>query len=386
MLVSEPFARRFGARRGIRRDAADARRGPRPFRVAGVYRDYSNDRGTVVLDRELYLSLFRRPAGHEPGRAGAAGRRAGGAAPARSSPAAAGRYALTITTNRELRREVLVIFDRTFAVTRALEAIAVAVAVLGIANALMASAVERRRSFGLCAPSARRASRSAGPRCSRRALTGLTGTAAAVAAGAAFAWLLLAVINPQSFGWTVALAVPGPRSPAPPRSSSLASVLAGHRPRADRRAVDPAAALAGGVRRCRHPSALWRCSSLAPAPARGEPDPVSRATTARIADAALEWWYWTGHLAGRRTAAPYGFQLTFFRLRDFHLAHFAWSDVSAAAASSSRRRRTSRCPGSPGRLGEARRLQRGLDGAGGEGTTQQPLGVRTGATRQGSRR
>lgn len=44
-------------------------------------------------------------------------------------------------------------------------------------------------------------------------------------------------------------------------------------------------------------------------------------------DATLEWWYWTGHLeaAGGRA---YGFQLTFFRLRDLHLAHFAWSDLS----------------------------------------------------------
>ena len=63
--------------------------------------------------------------------------------------AASGRFALSISTNRELRREVLRIFDRTFAVTRALEAIAIAVALLGIANALVASAIERRRSFGL---------------------------------------------------------------------------------------------------------------------------------------------------------------------------------------------------------------------------------------------
>ncbi len=46
------------------------------------------------------------------------------------------------------------------------------------------------------------------------------------------------------------------------------------------------------------------------------------------ADAALEWWYWTGHLEGANGRA-YGFQLTFFRLRDLHLAHFAWSDLSA---------------------------------------------------------
>ena len=42
----------------------------------------------------------------------------------------------------------------------------------------------------------------------------------------------------------------------------------------------------------------------------------------------LEWWYWTGHLQGA-AGREYGFQLTFFRLRDIHLAHFAWSDAAS---------------------------------------------------------
>ena len=45
-------------------------------------------------------------------------------------------------------------------------------------------------------------------------------------------------------------------------------------------------------------------------------------------DAAVEWWYYTGHLADDRGGA-YGFQLTFFRARDLHLAHFAWTDIAA---------------------------------------------------------
>ncbi len=43
-------------------------------------------------------------------------------------------------------------------------------------------------------------------------------------------------------------------------------------------------------------------------------------------DAPVEWWYWTGHLSDR-AGRSYGFQLTFFRVRDLHLAHFAWTDV-----------------------------------------------------------
>ena len=44
-------------------------------------------------------------------------------------------------------------------------------------------------------------------------------------------------------------------------------------------------------------------------------------------EAGVEWWYYTGHLSDRAGRA-YGFQLTFFRVRELHLAHFAWTDVA----------------------------------------------------------
>ena len=81
LLVSEPFARRFGADTGST-VTLPTPAGPRRFRVAGVYRDYSNDRGTVVMDRALYLVALRRRADHEP-------RGPGGARPGRQRAAAA---------------------------------------------------------------------------------------------------------------------------------------------------------------------------------------------------------------------------------------------------------------------------------------------------------
>ena len=158
--------------------------------------------------------------------------------------AAGGRYALSISTNRELRREVLRIFDRTFAVTRGLEAIAVAVAILGIANALLASAVERRRAFGLLRAIGGSREQIRRTVLIEALLTGAVATAAAVGAGAAFAWLLLAVINPQSFGWTVSLAIPVSTLAGAAALVLLASILAGVFPGRLAAAVDPAAALA----------------------------------------------------------------------------------------------------------------------------------------------
>ena len=325
VLVSEPFARRFGAAEGSALTLPTPS-GPRPFRVAGVYYDYSNDRGTVVMDRELYLSIYGDPRVTSvavlarPGVEPAELRR-------RVLAAAAGRYALTITTNRELRREVLVIFDRTFAVTRALEAIAVSVAVLGIANALMASAVERRRAFGLL-----RAVGASGEQIRRATfvealLCGITGTIAAAAAGAAFAWILLTVINPQSFGWTVALAVPV-RTLLGAAALVLARVGSrGARSRSRRRVRGPGRGSGGRMRRLLGILGALGTAALALGLAAASPIQFPRDHGAHP-DVPLEWWYWTGHLQGS-AGRQYGFQLTFFRLRDIHLAHFAWSDVAS---------------------------------------------------------
>ncbi len=242
VLVSEPFARRFGVGAGAE-VSVPTPAGPRPMRVAGVYRDYSNDRGTVVMDRALYLSLFA-----DARVTSVAVLAARGVDPnvlrRRILAATQGRFAISISTNRELRREALRIFDRTFAVTRALEAIAIGVAVLGIANALAASAVERRRAFGLL-----RAMGAAGSQIRRATLyeavlAGVVGTTAAAAAGAAFAWLLLGVINPQSFGWTVALDVPVGTLAGAAALVLAASTLAGVVPGRIAAAVNPAAALA----------------------------------------------------------------------------------------------------------------------------------------------
>lgn len=44
-------------------------------------------------------------------------------------------------------------------------------------------------------------------------------------------------------------------------------------------------------------------------------------------EAAVEWWYYTGHLRDGG-GLEYGFELTFFRVGELHLAHFAWTDVA----------------------------------------------------------
>ncbi|HET7453153.1 MAG TPA: ABC transporter permease, partial [Thermoanaerobaculia bacterium] len=206
VFVSEPYARRFRKKPGDR-VVVPTPSGPRTFTVADVYPDFSNDRGTIVVDRPVFVSMF-----HDRDVSTVAVRAAPGVSPDalrdRILAAAGGRFALSILTNRTLRREVRRIFDRTFAVTWGLEAIALLVAALGVVNALFALVLERRRELALL--------RVLGTSIAqlRRSIAieaGLVGAAAillAAAAGTAFAAVLILVINPQSFGWSIRLDVP----------------------------------------------------------------------------------------------------------------------------------------------------------------------------------
>jgi putative ABC transport system permease protein len=206
VFVSEPFARRFRKWPGDR-VTIPTPAGPRSFPVADVYSDFSNDRGTVVLDRPLFLALF-----HDPSVTTIGVTASPGVAPEvlrdRILAAAGGRFAFTILTNRTLRSEVLRIFDATFAVTYGLEAIALVVAVLGVVNALFSLILERRRDLALLRVLGSSRSQLRRSIAIEAGLIGACSLLLAIFAAAAFASLLILVINRQSFGWTIRAKIP----------------------------------------------------------------------------------------------------------------------------------------------------------------------------------
>ena len=99
-------------------------------------------------------------------------------------------------------------FDRTFVLTYVLEAIAVLVAILGIVNTLVTAVLERRRELATL-----QAIGASTKQVERLVLwesvyLGLIGAVLGVIGGLALAWILIAVINKQSFGWTIRMTVP----------------------------------------------------------------------------------------------------------------------------------------------------------------------------------
>jgi putative ABC transport system permease protein len=207
VIVSEALARSVGLRDG---EALRLKTpvGERTFTVMGVFYDYATDGGKVVMDRELYRELWsdntatvlavylQDHADPEIVRQRIVER-----------VAQEGQF-LTIS-NAELRAEILAIFDRTFAVTYALELTAVLIGLLGIINTLLISMLEQRRELATLRAIGASARQIARLVLWESAYLGLIGAALGTVGGMALAVLLIEVVNKQSFGWTIQLSLSG---------------------------------------------------------------------------------------------------------------------------------------------------------------------------------
>ena len=210
VFVSEPAAAIYGWQVGelIQLPLPGTGAGvPVRVRVRGIWRDYARQFGAIAIDSADYqrltgdsrlndLALWLAP----------------GAAPAEveaALKAAAGPdLPLEMASTATLRQLSLKIFDRSFAVTLYLQAVAIGVGLVGVAASLSAQVLARRKEFGLLAHLG----------LTRRQVIALVGAEAAawlaagtligLALGLAMAVVLVHVVNPQSFHWTMPLRVP----------------------------------------------------------------------------------------------------------------------------------------------------------------------------------
>jgi putative ABC transport system permease protein len=205
VLVSEPLARR--ARLAPRDELTIAGpSGPERFRIAGVYRDYGTESGAVLMHLATLgrrfgegpvtnVALYLEPE-VDPEREVAMLR-----------DAFAGE-ALVVRSNRTLRADVLAIFEQTFAVTRLLQAMSLLVAACGVTLALLVLARERSAEVALYR--ALGATRGQVFRVFVGRGLGIAGAGLLLGAagGAGLALVLVELINPAWFGWSIALHPP----------------------------------------------------------------------------------------------------------------------------------------------------------------------------------
>lgn len=210
ILLSEPLAARLGI------DSANGTfplltpEGWVPFPVAGIYADYASTRGTIRMDIDVYRAIWKDNA-------------LNGVAltllPSADVDAVTadlrgqliGFERVQVNPSGALRDGAIQIFDRTFAITTAMQLVTTLVAFIGVLSSLLALQLEKAREMGIL--------RALGLTLAEmRRLTfwetGLLGASAGLLAlptGYILAWILIFIINQRSFGWTLQMQV----EPAP---------------------------------------------------------------------------------------------------------------------------------------------------------------------------
>ncbi len=182
--------------------ALSAATGPISVFVAGVWRDYSRQHGAIAIDLDSYRQLTGdRSANeiawwlHPDSRPGDFNRLARDTSPVMQS--------MEFRDTAELKALSLKIFDRSFAITHALEAIAIAVALFGVASAVAGEALARSREFGMLRHLGLTRAQT-GRQFAIEAAAGATlATLWGLLLGAAVAWILVHRVNPHSFHWTM---------------------------------------------------------------------------------------------------------------------------------------------------------------------------------------
>lgn len=201
-IVSEPFSYKHHIRRGdsIQLGLGDS---PTPFRVADVYYDYSSERGTILVDRDVMLQFLPDPAPSNVAVFVSRGADPATVREAIEARAAASGARILVFANTDLRQQAVEIFDRTFAIAYALEAIAVLVAIMGVAGALLALIIDRRRELGLLRYLGASSAQLRKLILTEAGLLGLLANFSGLLLGVWLSLILIFVINKQSFGWTI---------------------------------------------------------------------------------------------------------------------------------------------------------------------------------------
>ena len=176
------------------------------FTILGVFRDYARQHGAIFIDRADYIALTgdRRASDAAlwlaPGASVAQAMQAIRALP--------GGTQLELAEPGEIRRLSLRIFDRSFAVTYAMEAVAMLVGLFGLSSSLGAIVLARRREFGMLRHLGVSRGQIAAMLAAEGGLLAALGSLAGLAAGGAISLILVHVVNRQSFNWSMELHPP----------------------------------------------------------------------------------------------------------------------------------------------------------------------------------
>jgi putative ABC transport system permease protein len=241
VFISEPLAYRTGLAVGEQLELRTDH-GLQTFPIAGIYYDYTSDRGVIQMAYPIYRTYWDDEAmtscamyveqGVDPETL---------VRTLRSR--VVGEQEVLIRSHRILRETTLDIFDRTFAITAVLQVLATIVAFIGILSALMALQLERTREIGMLRASGLTVRQLWNLLLSQTSLMGMTAGLLAIPVGMVLALVLIYVINRRSFGWTLQLVIDPWLFGQALLVAVVAAVLAGIYPALRMGRISPASAL-----------------------------------------------------------------------------------------------------------------------------------------------
>jgi len=221
VIVSEPFANRLNLPPRGGAITLYTNEGPRTFDVVGIYYDYAASEGAVIMSIEDYRRFWdddtftALAVKIEPS--------ADADAVARElQDALAPVQRVFVQPNQKLREDVLVVFDRTFAITGALQMLATLVAFIGVLSALLSLQLDKQRQLGILRALGLTARELRTLVMLETGLMGVVAGLLASPAGYALSLILVYVINRRSFGWTLQMLV----EPAPFIEAGIVAVAA----------------------------------------------------------------------------------------------------------------------------------------------------------------
>jgi putative ABC transport system permease protein len=186
------------------------------FFVAGVWRDYARQSGAITLSETDFARLSDDTRVNDMAFWLAEGSDAAAlqtrlralADTLAGTPQGEAGALLEFGSAREIRATSLRIFDRSFAVTYWLQAVAIGIGLFGVAASFSAQVLARRKEFGLLAHLGLTRRQILNVVALEGAAWTTLGALAGIALGLAVAVVLVHVVNPQSFHWTMELALP----------------------------------------------------------------------------------------------------------------------------------------------------------------------------------
>jgi putative ABC transport system permease protein len=199
VFVSEPFARWHRVKEG---DVLKLFNESQKLFVEGVYRDYSTENGVVLVEDSLFRDMFRGipissaslylRQGTDVGRV---------MADIRDLPWEGG---VLVRSEEGLRSEIFRIFKATFRVTEILMWLTLVVALWVVSNTITIMIAERSSELQTLRSIGAHRKRLVGMVSLEAALLGFFGIGGSILCGSGLALILVYIVNPFFFGWTLA--------------------------------------------------------------------------------------------------------------------------------------------------------------------------------------